>query len=205
MFQKKNLKNQNLLTQRESFFKKGVVMAMKFLCMFIFMSSCSEFEPYEREEIVFPDKELQEIIFVGDYYPETKDSKERYNYTGKKYCYNKTEEDKKFKGFEEISKGKFKAQLYNKEGDLLTETFFIVKKVDTDIMEIYELRAYLPFQEGAYETRIVRIDKNKEIILDTTILIPLEELAHNTFPLTQPGPFWHYDPKIECHIAPGPR
>ena len=173
--------------------------------MFMFMSSCSDLETYKREEIVFPDKELQEIIFVGDYYPETKDRKERYNYTGERYCYNKTEEEKKFKGSEETSKGKFKAQLYNKEGELLTETFFIVKKVDTDIMEIYDLRVYLPFQQGGYETRVVRIDKNKEIILRENILTPIEELVHKVVPLDQPGPFWHYDPEIECFMAPGPR
>ena len=190
------------MTQRDCFFKKGVVMFAKLFCIFVSMNSCSEFGA--REESLLPDKELQEIIFVGDYYPETKDSKERYNYTGEKYCYNKTEEDKKFKGSEEISKGKFKAQLYNKEGDLLTETFFIVEKVDTNIMEIYELRAYLPFKKGAYETRIVRIDKNKEIILRENILTPIEELVHKVAPLDQPGPFWHYDPEIECFIAPGP-
>ena len=178
-------------------------MAMKFLCMFMLMSSCSKVETYEREEIVFPDKELQEIIFVGDYYPETKDSKERYNYTGERYCYNKTEEDKKFKGSEEKIKGQLKARLYNKEGDLLTETVFIMEK-DTHYNN-YELRAYLPFKKGAYETRVVRIDKNKEFILDTTILIPLEELVHKVVPLDQWGSFWHYDPEIECFIAPGPK
>ena len=95
---------------------------LKFLCMFIFISSCSDLETYKREEIVFPDKELQEIIFLGSYYPEKKDGTEEYRYSGEKYCYNKTEEDKRFKGSEEKIKGQLKAQLYNKEGELLTET-----------------------------------------------------------------------------------
>ena len=202
----------------ESSFKKGVIMAMKFLCMFMFMSSCSKVETYEREEIVFPNKELQEIIFEGSYYPEKKLKKsdytrenygpvekirkEKYRYSGEKYCYNKTvEEDKK--QIKESVDENFKAQLYNKEGELLTETFFIVNKFDTK--DIYDLTAYLPFQESGYETRIVRIDKNKEIILDTTILIPLEELVHKVVPLDQWGLFWRYDPEIECFMAPGPR
>ena len=193
---------------------------LKFLYMFIFISSCSDLETYKREEIVFPDKELQEIIFLGSYYPEkklkkseytyTRESyghgkkvrKEEYSYTGEKYCYKKTEEKDKKEMEGEIDEN-FKAQLYNKEGKLLTETFFIVDKFDTDI-GIYDLRAYLPFKKGGYETRVVRIDKNKEIILEKNVLTPIEELAHSTFPLTQPGPFWHYDPEIECHIAPGP-
>ena len=185
----------------ENSIKKGVVM-LRFFCMFMLMSSCSDLETYKREEIVFPNKELQEIIFLASYYPETKDEKEEYRYTGERYCYNKTEEDKKqLKGGR---KGEFKAQLYNKEGELLTETFFRIEKFGTN-RDIYDLRAYLPFKKGAYETRVVRIDKNKEIILDTTILIPVEELIHKVVPLDQPGPFWHYDPEIECFMAPGPR
>ena len=177
-------------------------MAMKFLCLFILMSSCSTVDPYKREEIVFPDKELQEIIFLGVYHPETKDEKEAYLYTGERYCYNKTEEDKK--QLKEVREGEFKAQLYNKEGELLTETFFRIEKFGTN-RDIYDLRAYLPFQEGGYETRIVRIDKNKEIILRENILIPLEELVHKVVPLEQWGLFWRYDPEIECFMAPGPK
>ena len=172
------------------------------ICSFLFFCGCIV---RTHEPIVYPDKPLQEIIIHGSYYPEEKgEREEEYRYSGRKYCYKKTEEDQKFKSFKKKRKGFLKVQLYSQEGELLTETFFIMEK--DDIYNNYSIQAYLPFHEDAHEQRIVRIDRNKEVMLNSIPIDSIDTIIRRTVPLTvSRGIAWHYDPEIECHIAPGPQ
>ena len=66
------------------------------------------------------------------------------------------------------------------------------------IITLLKLSSY---HEDAYEQHIVRIDRNKEIILNSTPVEPISTLR-NKPPLTRYlGVGWHYNPETECHIA----
>jgi len=182
---------------------------MRWILVFLLLSSCNGFE---KEEIVYPDKPLQEIIFYGSYYPPEEDREEEYRYSGQRYCYKRTEEDKRFEGyegrllqgFEDKTTTFLKAQLYSKEDGLLTETFFMMQKQTEN--NFYHVEAYLPYHPEAYEKHIVRVEGDKEILLDKEEVFSIEEMSSKTtfyYPQYK-SILWHYDPEVECHIAPGP-
>ena len=172
---------------------------------------------------VFPDKDLKEVIISGWYAPENKAKakarekelrsegrlkewesfeekysyveKESFNYAGKFYCYNETQDKKP------VFNKNLRVRLYDKKGQMLTEDYLRLSHPEDydekgryseaylreryalhpewDDMPYRHLRltpeegilssraviSYLPYHDEGHELRIVKLQGRKEVLL----------------------------------------
>ena len=200
-------------------------------CLLVFAGSCLKTAP-PIPNIVFPNTELQEIIVYGSYYPERPEKtkaleekyrrrgwlkegesfkekypgalnigKESFNLSTREYCYKKTKEEDKAPLFNK----KFKALLYNKEGEVLEENYLRLESFDSDY-KISFVVIYLPYHEEASYIRVVRLEKGKKITIPFSSVEVysksyLEERSVPDMPRYRNSEFpYRYSERSYCHI-----
>ena len=217
------------------------------ICSFLFFCTCVGDPPFSRKHlpIIYPDKDLKEIIILIDYYPEDSKALEelkeelekefierqnclndgdrtyercrgsrlftgetleealrtRFSVVGKErfskyshiqYCYNKTE-DKSYS----INKN-FKARLYSKAGEILTESFLRMKK-DNEYNH-YTVKVYLPYHDEGHKIVFVRLNGKREVILYEKEMLTQPYLEEISLPIR--GFHWRFSEERECHSSP---
>ena len=143
-------------------------------------------------ESTFPDKKLEEIVISGRY------GKEQFHYSEVRYCYNKTDNK------EDVFNSDLKVRLYDKEGKMLSEDFL---RSESDDNLSRSVTAYLSYHDEGHEIRIVKLNGNKEILLDTLGFAPQSELIKITYPENTLNHFDRnviFDEEEQCHVGPGP-
>ena len=125
--------------------------------------------------------------------------KEQFGYSGKSYCYNKTNDK------EAPFNQNLKVRLYDKEGKMLTED---ILRTESDDEFHRTVISYLPYHDEGHEIRIIRLERGKEIIIESLAFASQSELVKSTFVNTiknrRDGAFV-FDEETKCHLAPYPR
>ena len=213
---------------------KSIIYVMKFWYLFLISASlsCSCLESRSpSSELTFPDTELKEIIIRGNYSPggqkslealkkwlvkegklkegesitealkdEYKDYiREYFNYSEMLYCYQTTNNK------ESDLSHDLRARLYDKEGKMLTEDKF--RFVYPDVGDFSRIVvAYLTYHNEGHEIRVVRLEKQKEMLIETFEFDSYSVVRDSTRPDT---PFllnegYTFDKETQCHHGPGP-
>ncbi|MCZ0933029.1 MAG: hypothetical protein OXJ52_07745 [Oligoflexia bacterium] len=200
-------------------------------CFLVFVWSCLKTAP-PIPNIVFPNTELQEIIVYGSYRPKRPEKikasieeyrrrgqlkegesfrekyprmlisgDERFNLSTREYCYKKTKEEDKAPLFNK----KFKALLYNKEGEVLEENYLRLRNF-SETHKVSSVVIYLPYHEEASYIRVVRLEKGKKITIPFSAVKVysksyLEERSVPDMPRYRNSEFpYRYSERSYCHI-----
>ena len=162
---------------------------------------------------------------------------ERYIYTNKKYCYNTVKTANRERCYkynfrvrlydkegEMIAEDCLRLEYpyrYDEDGRYSEEFLKSANppdapepieyrtKAEDGILEGRATLAYIPYDENSYETRIVRLEGKKEIVLESfsgggpprkSVLIEYYQ------PIARyRGHGYEYNEEIQCHISPGPK
>ena len=216
---------------------KSIIYVMNFWYLFLILTvfSCSCLESRSPSaELVFPNKELEEIIVRGGYSPggdkarewlkrklideellKTGESveeaiRDRYQDEIEEYFNYSQMKSCYYKknDKEPIFNHDLKTRLYNKEGIMLTEDFLRLEKCcrfrDDDPWVV----SYLPYHDEGHEIRIVKLEGTTEVVLETLSYISGSELKRFTNPDTPKNRVSKeivFNVKDQCHDHPGPR
>ena len=205
---------------------------MKFWYFFLILTlfSCSCLDRLPASGITFPDKNLEEIIVRGVYYPGgqrgvealKKSFREEYlelndgetiEEAVKNRYQHRLKEDFTHSGErycyhkmidqEPISNRDLRTRLYDKNGKVLAEDFLRTESED----ELYQsITSYLPYHNEGYEIRIVRLEGTKETALYTTPFISHAGLLKVTRSNTQRDrhpPGIMFDTRDNCYVTSG--
>lgn len=215
---------------------KSIIYVMKFwyLVLILVTLSCSCLSSRSpASKVTLPDKELEEVVVRGVYAPGgqravealkkllleeeelksgepvTKALKDKYkNYlkeyftnSGLRYCYYK-KTDK-----EPVSDHDLRVRFYDKNGEMLAEDFLRLESPDTGDFS-YRVIAYLPYQDGGHEFRIVRLEGTKEVVIESLRFESHSNLIRFTHPDTQRNRVSGeivFDTRDNCHVTSGSR
>ena len=160
-------------------------------------------------ELVLPDKDLEEIIIRGRYWPEDPGRVKAIEEARRSIGALKEGESFEEKFPEALRAGdervghsgiaycynktqdkkpvfnkKFRVRLYNREGQLLTEDFLRLESPENNDTSRIAMISYLPYHEEGHKIRTVRLEGKKEIFIgDQKIpFLSYEELVRKTVP-----------------------
>ena len=205
---------------------------MKFWYFFLIpvFFSCSCLDRSPASKITFPDKELEEIVVRGVYYPggqrgiealkrsfQEGDLELREGETIEEAIKNRYQdrlkEDFTHSGEsycyhktinqEPISNRNLRTRFYDKHGKVLAEDFLRTDESDDELYQ--SVTSYLPYHNEGYEIRVVRLEGTKEIVLYTASFISharLLEVTRSDWNRHPPGII--FDTRNNCHVTPGP-
>ena len=130
--------------------------------IFVILSCSCKIKSSTNTAIVYPNKNLEEISFLGRY--NKSNNKKQFRWLGSSACFNE------IKDKEPIFDKNLKARLYSNTGKILAEDF--IRSDDSD-SESPNIEVYFPYYENAVAIHLLKIEDDKEIIF--YILSPKHE------------------------------
>ena len=180
--------------------------------------------------VIFPDKELEEIVVWGSYQPadpgRVKAIEEEYRRIGvlkegesfeEKHPEALTADEERFmwsgekycyekkKNKEPVFDKRFRARLYDRRGKLLSEDFLrFLRPVEVhDLFSVVSIVSYIPYRKEGHRYRIVRLEGEKEVILRKSKVESKTELIRR-YASRMRGRY-NFNEKRQCHNIPGRR
>lgn len=176
-----------------------------------------------------PDEDLKDILIIGVYYPEDKSQvkkakkilrewgmlnektfeedhpgvgKEAFSPHTVHYCYDKNTIKEDLSVKDRIVDKRFKARLYDKEGNTLAENFPRMQKYDD--RDSYYVMIYLPYNNKGHNIQFFRLNGDEEILLKTLNFYSHKALRRTYWDdglgqRTSLGDFGRY--KTRCHTV----
>ena len=170
----------------------------------ITLCSCETNHPYPLEPIiVYPDKNLKEIIFRSKY--DKSNSEKPFDSFAEAFCYDKV------KNKTPILDRSLRARLYDKAGNLLAEDFirsfrpYSTDREPSSARKMPYIQIYFPYHDNGSEFRLVKIKNGRETTFFTSHLPSESKLKEYVGKyVTRFNHYnWEYSAELECFLGGG--